>query len=205
MITFEFEGRRPLRSQITSSRLNEILQELRRVRPTAGRGINIDYTGGGARVSLIDEQTGAGGGAIDPPRAWDVYVSDTTGEGNSKTYKLKVRPGTIAGILPNNWDAEFTADNSSLYYARANVSTDGFAIISAEIVIDSTVPSLQQPLPYAVPATGSFIFGIFKEGRAFRIASGALSFAPRTYMVTEKTGSVGPGESPYNIYYQLAP
>ncbi len=153
------------------------------------------------RQKFVPQIPSDGTAAVTQRLPWDIYVVSQ----NGNSYTVKVVAGTIGGILPNNWDNTFTVNGSVLNYARVNVNTDGFSIVSASIVIGSSVPSLPQPLPYSVPFSTPFIFGLFRDGQSYRIATtGAIPFSPEPYLVTEKSGTVPAGASPYDIFYQLS-
>jgi len=193
-----FQPQRPLLRELSADRLNTILQEIKRNKPKGERGITVRQSGDGTYIGLAASLP-AGQTSSFETRAWDIYVAEST----DNSFQLKVRPGTIANLLPNNWDDQFTANKTSLYYGKVRVTTDGFATISATIVINTEEPTNPRPLAYAVPSTTEYLFGLFRAGTNYRIATGAISFPPRTYMVKEKSTPAAPGESPYEIFYQL--
>jgi hypothetical protein len=202
MINFEFQSNRKLRDEITSSRLNAILTELRRIRPVAGRGINIQQEGNGTRISALDSfVSGAAGGSRRQP--WDIYVSDTEGEEDDIIYTLKVRPGTLARILPSNWDDDFEAGGDSLYYGIARVATDGEFITGVTIDITTDEPEANNAVKFGVPETVDILFGLFISGQSKNLVGfGDIDARPRE-LLTLPIESPNPGEPFFDIYYRL--
>lgn len=193
-----FQPQRPLLQEISADRLNTILQEIRRNKPKGERGITVRQSGDGTYIGLAATLTADQAPAQDR-RPWDIYITET----DQSNFKVKVRPGTIANLLPNNWDSIFTVNKTQLHYGKVRVTTDGFSITGATIEIDTDKPVNPTPLAYAVPSATDYLFGLFIAGANFRIATGAISFPPRVYMVKEKSTPAAPGESPYEIFYQL--
>jgi hypothetical protein len=139
---------------------------------------------------------------------WDIDLKGVgtpdpeTGEYSS--YTATVNPGTLNGILPSNWDEEFSVSGSSIYYAIAVIQTDGTAINAVSIEIRTTAPSLQVPAIWATPTAVEYLFGLIKDGSAKRvIGAGSISLIPKVWLTVEKDEPVGPGELAYNRYYIL--
>jgi hypothetical protein len=155
--------------------------------PSLKEKIKINEEGGGSR-----------------PLPWDIYVIGTEGEETINTYKLKVQAGIVGGLLPTNWDEEFTADNNNVYFGKVVVSTDGTALISAEIVIDQEPPALLQPEAFAIQETAEFLFGLFSSGNRYNVVNGnSIPATPSQWLVVEKPEPAPVGESPFEIYYNL--
>jgi hypothetical protein len=198
MLNFEFQGKRKLRDEVTSSRLNAMLEEIRRVRPLAGRGINIQQEGNGTRISALDAF--APSIAFNRPRPWDLITTDST----ESSVTLKVNPGTINGILPSNFADQFTVSKNSTSYAKLLITTDGRSFTSVEIEIDSSPPSTQVPEKFATPSEVEWLFGVYYEGVAFNLTGGEnITATSRQWLVTSAP-IASPGESPFEIYFQVA-
>jgi hypothetical protein len=165
-----FTSGRPLLGEITADKLNAILQEIRRNRPLGERGITVRQTGDGARIGLAAALKGGG----PPPRRqpWDIYIEDSEGEGDEKSYTLKVQPGTLAGILPDDWNDEFEVSGSELFYGIAKVTTDGTFINSVEITITNLQPEIQEPVEYGLSESVDILFGLFKQGASYNLTGG---------------------------------
>jgi hypothetical protein len=131
---------------------------------------------------------------------WDIYIV----ESDENSYTLKVRAGTIAGILPTNWDDAFSVSGSNLFWGIADVSTDGFAISSVSIKITQNAPETQSPALFSSPSSAEIPFGVFQDGSSYNFApSGNISISPKTWMILGKENPVAAGELPYDIYYTL--
>jgi hypothetical protein len=198
MLNFQFQGNRKLRDEVTSSRLNAILTELRRIRPVAGRGINIQYDGNGSRISALDAPAAPAAG--EGPKPWDIYVVESDENG----YTVKVRPGTIGNFLATNWDAEFGLDKDTLYYGTATINTDGFGITDIELSMEENDLTPPPAELFAVPSAIPYVFGLFENGKNYRIeTNGSVSAPVQQSFVLLKQAAPAPGESPYDIYYNL--
>lgn len=193
--SIRFQPSRPLLKEVSADRLNAILSEIKKNRPRGERGITVRQTGDATYIGLAASIKGSTRTTRLP---WDIYVESQ----EDGSYTLKVSPGTVGGFLPTNWDDEFTAQEDQLVYGKVVVSTDGFNITGATIVIDDELPSAQEPQVYETPDEAEVLFGMFKDGTIRVATQGNISFGPKVYMTKEK--SAAPGESPYDIYYWLA-
>jgi hypothetical protein len=116
---------------------------------------------------------------------------------------LTVVPGTAGGLLALNYDEEFSADNSSLYYAKAVAVTDGRAITSITIVIDTDPPEPEPPEPWGIASTVEALFGLFIQGSAKKLVSAAgPSISPRVWINLPANPPAAPGELPFVSYYR---
>jgi hypothetical protein len=203
MLNFQFQGNRKLRDEVTSSRLNAILTELRRIRPVAGRGINVQAEGNGSRISVLDSQA-AESATSEPRSPWTIYVSGTEGEGESAQYKLKVQPGTSAFFLPTNWDDEWEADKEQLVYGILDVQTDGQFITGTSIEIQEEPPEEQSPQKFGLEESIQILFGLFKGGKSYNLTGGSnLDLSATAVLATSADPPAQPGESAFDIYYRL--
>jgi len=128
---------------------------------------------------------------------WDVNIIGTN--------KLKVAPGLLCGILPSNWDQEFTFSGTGLVYAVAKIKTDGTAINDVQIAISGTAPAQQKPEKWKLPASVDYLFALINEGEVKRvIGAGHITIGPKIWVTVPKDQAVGPGEIAYDRYYILA-
>jgi hypothetical protein len=210
MLNFEFQGNRKLRDEVTSSRLNAILTELRRIRPVAGRGINVQQEPNGTRISALDSfVSGSGGGAATAPQPWDLISRrDPESDPENPSYLVTVRPGTVNSVLPSNWQTEGEAkdvqcNNSDLYYGKAVIATDGTDITGVTVALDTSPPEFQQATASGFAESVEYLFGLFYEGVAYRLAPpGQIKLDSSLWMITDKE-SPSPGASPYIFHYLL--
>jgi len=209
-----FQPSRPLLRELSADRLNSILAEIRRNKPLPGRGITVRQTGQGTAIDLAASIPRGGGGTASTPQPWDLIARvdpDADPEDENPPYLVTVRPGTLNGFLPSNYDTEGANGSvdvpclgTGLYYAKAVITTDGQAITDVEVKIDTTAPIEQQPQPYALEETIEYLFGLFSEGQVYRvIGPGQITLRPEQWLVTAVDPPAAPGEAPYTIYYRL--
>ena len=206
--SIRFLADRPLLSEISADRFNSILSEIKRNKPLPGRGITLRQEGNGVRVDLAASISG-GSGTPATIQPWDLVAQvdpDADPEDANPPYLVRVRPGTLNGILPTNWDIEEECAATGLFYAKAVVATDGEAITGVTIEIDANPPAVQQPVEFGIATSVKYLFGLFSEGQVYRvIGAGQIVLPTRTWLVTSADPVAAPGESPYDIYYLLGP
>ena len=134
------------------------------------------------------------------PLPWDIIIQ----EQNASSSILRVQAGTLNGILPSNWNATFSVGNTGLYYAKANITTDGENITGVSIQINGTQPSQQQPKKFSIETNIDYLFGLFNNGVASRvIGPQQITVSPVRWLVVSASPPAEAGESPYDIYYRL--
>lgn len=202
----EFRPRQPLDRQLGSETLNRILRELESLRITRVVNGTFKKLPGGTEI-VVAPQSGGGTPATTSP--WDLVANvDPAADPENPTppYLVRVRPGTLNGILPTNWDIEQECAATGLFYAKAVIATDGEAITGVTIVINGTAPAVQEPVEFGIAASVEYLFGLFSEGAVYRvIGAGQIVLPTRTWLVTSADPVAAPGESPYDIYYLLGP
>lgn len=151
---------------------------------------------------IIEAEGGVSAAAAHP---WDIIPAiDQSSDPESPNYILRVRAGTIAGILPENWDDEFYCNRDTLYYGIVTCTTDGRNVTSATIDIRTTPPAMQETLEFSVDSPVEFLFGLF-ENQPFRTTSeGNISAYPTLQIITSKDPPADAGESPFILWYRLA-
>ena len=202
----EFRPRQPLDRQLGSETLNRILRELESLRITRVVNGTFKKLPGGTEI-VVAPQSGGGTPATTSP--WDLLAQvdpDAAPENPNPPYLVRVRPGTLNGILPTNWDIEEECAGTGLFYAKAVIATDGEAITGVTIEIDANPPTVQEPVEFGIAASVEYLFGLFSEGAVYRvIGAGHIVLPTRTWLVTSAAPAASPGESPYDIYYVLGP
>jgi hypothetical protein len=116
-----------------------------------------------------------------------------------------VQPGTISNILPSNWDEEFTANSNTLYYAIAIITTDGRDITGVSMDITTSAPTQQAPQKFGIESNVEYLFGLFFNGATFNVLGRSIFLSPRLRLVTSADPAAEPGESPFDLWYELAP
>ena len=202
-----FQPSRPLLRELSADRLNSILAEIRRNKPLPGRGITVRQTGQGTAIDLA-ASIPRGGGSSTPatPQPWDLIARvdpDADPEEENPPYLVTVRPGTLNGFLPTNWDIEETVQSDgTLYYAKAVIATDGQAITSVTIAIDDAAPAAQEPQEFGIANPVEIVFGLFIEGTVYRtIGAGNISGSPKLWLTTERQTPPQAGELPFSQYF----
>jgi len=205
MLNFEFQGNRKLRDEITSSRLNAILSELRRVRPVAGLGINVQQESNGTRISVVNESTGALSSSTAAERHPFQIISEADPEAEEGSYLVSVRPGTINNLIPSGiFDGETLAKTEvgdSIEYVVAQMETDGRQVVSGSVSLQSEAPGAQTPVIFGLPESFDVLLGIVKGRSVFQIVKDNIVWSGKQQFVTQKTSPPSVGELPYEIYY----
>jgi hypothetical protein len=198
--SIRFQPSRPLLKELSADRLNSILAEIRKNRPRGERGITVRQSGDATYIGLATTPRGGGGGFRRQP--WDIEARQNPE--NEEEYILTVRPGMMNGILPTNWEDEFIASVTGLYYGKIIIATDGFAITGVTIEIDTTPPALQTPQKFEIETEVEYLFGLFGEGQSYNlVGAGSLLVAPKLWITTSANPPAEPGESPFDLYYAL--
>jgi hypothetical protein len=208
--SIRFQPSRPLLKEVSADRLNAILSEIKKNRPRGERGITVRQAGDATYIGLAAALPRGGTFTPTALQPWDLIARvdpDADPEDETPPYIIRVRPGTLNGILPTNWDEEFECvGGDGLHYAKAIVTTDGEAITGVTIAIDTTAPTVQEPQEFGIAAEVEYLFGLFAEGSVYRVVgAGHIALPTRTWLVTSADPAASPGQSPYDIYYVLGP
>jgi hypothetical protein len=197
----EFRPRQPLDRQLGSETLNRILRELESLRITRVVNGTFKKLPGGTEI-VVAPQSGGGTPATTQP--WDLVAQvDPDAAPENPTYLVRVRPGTLNGILPTNWDIEEECAATGLFYAKAVIATDGEAITGVTIEIDATRPPCRSRWSLAFKPV-EYLFGLFLEGSVYRvIGAGHITISPKLWLTTEKQTLPEPGELPFLQYFTL--
>jgi hypothetical protein len=137
--SIRFTPGRPLIKELGSERLNAIVTEIKRNKPKGERGITVRQDGTGTYIGLAASLPQGGSSTPATIQPWDLQARvdpDADPENPTPPYLVRVRPGTLNGILPTNWDIEEECAGTGLFYAKAVVATDGEAITGVTIEID---------------------------------------------------------------------
>lgn len=159
-------------------------------------GVGYSYTAsrGGFSLSI----NGGGGSSRPALQPFDIQLSSAT-----SGYKATIVPGLVAGIIPSNIFAEFTVTDALTYFI-CKLSTDGTKITAAEILTGSTPPPLPTLIPSALPSEVQFVFGLTKDGKAFRtIGNGNPVVSSSLVIQTDKTTAPPPGIPGVDRWYNL--
>jgi hypothetical protein len=205
--SIRFTPGRPLIKELGSERLNAIVTEIKRNKPRGERGITVRQDGTGTYIGLAASLPQGGSSTPATIQPWDLLAQvdpDADPENPTPPYLVRVRPGTLNGILPTNWDIEEECAGTGLFYAKAVVATDGEAITGVTIEIDGTPPTVQQPVEFGIANPVEYLFGLFLEGSVYRvIGAGHITISPKLWLTTERQSPPAPGELPFEQYFTL--
>ena len=199
--SIRFQPSRPLLKEVSADRLNAILSEIKKNRPRGERGITVRQAGDATYIGLAANLKGGGKGVRTMP--WDITIEEAEGEEDNITYTLKVIPGTLAGILPANWEDEFTANSDDLFYGIAEVTTDGTYITSVTINITTDEPEFQEAAEWGLPESVDILFGLFKDGQSYNVTGGQnLDVYGKNVMIsTDEAAEIG--DPVYTLWFKL--
>jgi hypothetical protein len=149
----------------------------------------------------ISPRRGGGGGTTTKDiQPWDLII-------RSGGTKIDVSAGTINGFLPTNWNIDgggrnVSVNNSSIYYAKAIVFTDGQETTNVNILIDTNPPQTQEAKEFGIDTKIEILFGIFYEGVAYRtIGDGNINASPKLWLTTKPVTPPNIGEVPFTQYF----
>jgi len=201
-----FQPSRPLLRELSADRLNSILAEIRRNKPLPGRGITVRQTGQGTAIDLAASVPR--GGTPIPRQPWDLIARvdpDADPEDENPPYLVSVQPGTVARVLADNWDYEFTGiQRETLYFGIARVTTDGTYITSVTLDLTDEPPAPQEAVKFGLAEEIDLLFGLFKDGAAYNVVGEAdLSVVATNVAVAEADPPAAPGEAMFEVYYRL--
>jgi hypothetical protein len=205
--SIRFTPGRPLIKELGSERLNAIVTEIKRNKPKGERGITVRQDGTGTYIGLAASLPQGGSSTPATIQPWDLQARvdpDADPENPTPPYLVRVRPGTLNGILPTNWDIEEECAGTGLFYAKAVVATDGEAITGVTIEIDNSPPEAQEPVEFGIANPVEYLFGLFLEGSVYRvIGAGHITISPKLWLTTERQSPPAPGELPFEQYFTL--
>lgn len=196
----EFRARQPLDRQLSGDTLNKILRELESLRITNVVNGTFRKLPSGTEIVVAPQRGGATAAASQP---WDlIAIQDPE---NKSKYSVRVRPGTLNGILPSNWDQRFECLATGLYFAKALIATDGEQITSVGIVVDQNKPKTQTPQKFGIESSIEYLFGVFSAGQVYRVVGdGHITLTPKVWLTMPKEQAAKPGELPYIQFYALS-
>jgi hypothetical protein len=130
-----FQAERPLLKEITSNRLNTILQEIRRNKPKGERGITVRHSGDGTYIGLA-ANTGNGAANFSHPFKATRAAAPQGQDGNF----IRVRQGRLNNGLPDGMslsdDPNFIVEvtfSEGVIYLRVEIDENTFLVTSVTI------------------------------------------------------------------------
>lgn len=131
--------------------------------------------------------------------AFDVEVAPS-GEG----YRLSVAPGTVNGLLPQNYDITYTTGAASdcVFLLLTGTVANG-GIVSATLSFSASVADQIPPNAEMPPSSFSWTLGMLVAGKWHKLVNGSLVVMPTEVFRTSKSSYL-PGELPYKPWYAWA-
>ena len=145
------------------------------------------------------EQNGGGGSsnASNNNRPFDPVLPNN----NTNTLSFTINPGTINGLIPNNWANTFSIANNVVGYEILSVSVANNKIASAAISIANAAPVGIPVTKGAPPTAFDYLLGVISNGVWYRvIGNSSLTAIGQDEFHVSQT-SPAPGTLPYDIYY----
>lgn len=116
-----------------------------------------------------------------------------------------VTPGTVNGLVPSNLFDDFLISDSGTYYVKVAALTDGTAVTSVSLAVDTSEPEGQVVTPFSLPTYVEVLLAIVFNGRVFRtIACGNVELQGHEEFKEDKNPPAQPGELTYTPYYRWA-
>jgi hypothetical protein len=192
----EFQPRQPLDRQLGASTLNQILRELESLRITRVVNGTFRKLPGGTEITVAPQRGGGSAVSIHP-----FQISSRQDPNAPNQVIVTVRPGTINGILANDWSDEITISKTSLRYIVLECEHDGRNIVSSTIDAAADAPSSP---PVGMWSLGDSPFRVLL-GLVFgtdvkQIVFGNLTATGKKRLTTEKQ-TAELGEIPYDNWY----
>ena len=121
-----------------------------------------------------------------------------TAENNN--LKVSVSPGTIGGILPDNWSEEFSVNEDETKYVKIKITSGEEGVDSATILLEDSEEVTNEYEKDKPPTNFTFILGII-NGRNYSMTTNTHIFVSPVVAYYEEKDDAKAGEMPYTIYY----
>lgn len=149
---------------------NALENRLRGLELQSGKGYTIKRSANGGTTLNID--------IPQIPQPAKLLPFDILIKNSVSTVTATVVPGLVNGIFPSNMFATFTLDNSSLWYFKASVTTDGTQVTSVTLNVDSSPADIQTPALNAMPEEVDVLFAVYQNGIRFQLLDNNLVLTP---------------------------
>lgn len=147
---------------------------------------------------IIEARRSRRGGSSKQPDPWDVTLSAVGDPPTS--YTAKFWPGLIAGMLPSNMFSTFNVPASGTHYLTATCSSDGRAVSSSILSIESSAPVFPAPKIEVADSEVQFPIGIFVDNVYFNLWKKNITVTTREVLREDKSDP-GPLELPYTSWW----
>jgi hypothetical protein len=196
--SIRFQPSRPLLRELTADRLNAILTEIKRNKPKGERGITVRQDGTSTYIGLASApQRGGGTAATIHP----FQISSRQDPNAPNQVIVTVRPGTINGILADDWGDEITIPKTSLRYIVLECEHDGRNIVSSSLEAATDAPSSPPVGKWSLgDSPFRVLLGLVFGTDVKQIVFANLTATGKKRLTTEKQ-TAELGEIPYDNWY----
>lgn len=136
------------------------------------------------------------------PTPFQIFAFKKTG---LEEYYLQVQPGTVNGILPSNIISSntlqtFTYGKDQINYVILECKTNGRYINSASIKVQASVPEVQVPVAWGLPATVQVLIGGVYNTITYQVTSSNISLGVKVAYVLNSQNNASLPFVPYYIW-----
>ncbi|NBQ64098.1 MAG: hypothetical protein EBS49_00940 [Verrucomicrobia bacterium] len=182
-----------------ADKLNRIREAIDQVRLQPGPGYTLSRTRGGTTIQILSRQ---GSSALSESCPFDVSV-----EASGSSYKIKVLPGTLNGLMAVNYADCLSYESTTLSVATSgstnvvlDVTTDGKQVTSFTLATQATVTAMSPTTPLA-PTGFKWPVAHVKNGVVYKtIGCGSLQASVKENVRVAKAPAT-PDDNAYDIYY----
>jgi hypothetical protein len=139
-------------------------------------------------------------GSFTPPEPFAVTTVPISGDDSSVT--VKVTPGTMNSLVPDNMFDSLTATIDDVNYVTLDVTTDGQNITNYEIDCSTDAPDGQNAVANALPTTFDICLAVIQSGKAYQAQYGSFTVYGTNTFTVNATEPVEPGLPVTTPYYQ---
>lgn len=186
-----FQAGVPLAAQLTAVNLNSIIRRINEITPLTGTGMYMKRVPGGMVLDV--RRTFTGGSA---PFPWQLI--DLTN--NDAGHQLRVRPGSINGLVPSNIFDIFPFDDSVTQWITLTVTSNGEAATSCLLSIETVEPGGIGSAAGSAPTEFTDVIGMIDGGTLYQVRAENLTAEVRETIRVDKS-SPTPGTLTYVPHY----
>jgi hypothetical protein len=136
------------------------------------------------------------------PSPFQIFAFKRT---ENEEYYLQVQPGTVNGILPSNIIGTntlqtFTYSKDQINYVILECKTNGQYINSASIKVQNSVPAVQIPVAWGLPATVQVLIGGVYNTITYQVTNTSISLGVKVAYVLNSQDNASLPFVPYYIW-----
>lgn len=192
MSEIAFNTYKSFNGTVSEQKFNSAIDLIQSIALNQGVGYSLSRNPTG---SVLKIKPGAGTVVTCP---FDATIAPATGTNINVT----LRAGTVNNLLPDNMFTTFTVDSTSIIQVKATATTNGQAVTSVTLNVDTTAASVQTPTPFALPSTVDVLISVIVNGIAYRIIPcGTINLVGQQQFITDKSPPATPGTLNYIPYY----